>query len=302
KEWMKQWAKIVITLERAIPQADAHHYLQEYSISLGPSEDPSTEQRGVMVIKSKSKTRAKQRKGAVANWKRVGKVTINALKKRGLTGEEMRCMMWGRESINTPVKKKGPTLIPKDANLTGAFSGALTAALDVMAFTHDIDINMASGTVEVQNKDTGKVALNNQVNAALNTVIPKVPGVSSIFGTFTHLSDAPDLQASKPLAFGDNLSKTTQLKSSTSEIENVDPLRELVLCSRIKCETEKLQDLAVKAANISNAEEITLKPNVSVKSVAGIFAGTDAFVKKVEQTIKKKYSTLDPSDSDGFGG
>lgn len=64
-----QWAKIVITLERAIPQSDAHNYLQEYSISLGPSEDPSTEQRGVMVIKSKSKTRAKQRKGAVANWK-----------------------------------------------------------------------------------------------------------------------------------------------------------------------------------------------------------------------------------------
>lgn len=64
-----QWAKIVITLERAIPHTDAHHYLQEYSISLGPSEDPSTEQRGVMIIKSKSKTRAKQRKGAVVNWK-----------------------------------------------------------------------------------------------------------------------------------------------------------------------------------------------------------------------------------------
>lgn len=76
-----------------------------------------------MVIKSKSKTRAKQRKGAVANWKvlikifkqyltnkytfqRVGKVTINALKKKGLTGEELRCLMWGRESINTPNKVK----------------------------------------------------------------------------------------------------------------------------------------------------------------------------------------------------
>ena len=50
-------------------QADAHHYLQEYSISLGAGDDPNTEQRGVMVIKSKSKTRAKQRKGAVSNWK-----------------------------------------------------------------------------------------------------------------------------------------------------------------------------------------------------------------------------------------
>lgn len=64
-----QWAKIVVSLERAVNQADAHHYLQEYSISLGAGDDPSTEQRGVMVIKSKNKTRAKQRKGAVANWK-----------------------------------------------------------------------------------------------------------------------------------------------------------------------------------------------------------------------------------------
>lgn len=64
-----QWAKIVVTLERAVNQTDAHHYLQEYSMSLGPSDDPATEQRGVLVIKSKSKTRAKQRKGAVSNWK-----------------------------------------------------------------------------------------------------------------------------------------------------------------------------------------------------------------------------------------
>ncbi|KAI4461974.1 transient receptor potential ion channel protein [Holotrichia oblita] len=303
KEWMKQWAKIVITLERAVPQADAHHYLQEYSISLGPSEDPSTEQRGVMVIKSKSKTRAKQRKGAVANWKRVGKVTINALKKRGLTGEEMRCVMWGRESINTPIKKKGPTLDPKDPNLTGAFSGALTAALDVMAFTHDIDLNATSGALKIQNKlqDVGKVALNNQINAALSNTTVKPAGVPSILGTFTQLSDTGNVQGAKPTGLGNFLSKTNQSKSSTSELEDIDPLRELVLCSRSICESEKLETLAAKAANISNADEITLKPNASVKSVAGIFAGTDAFVKKVEQTIKKKYSTLDPSDSDGFG-
>ncbi|XP_056638835.1 transient receptor potential cation channel subfamily V member 6 [Diorhabda sublineata] len=149
KEWMKQWAKIVIALERAIPQADAHHYLQEYSISLGGGDDPNTELRGVMVIKSKNKTRAKQRKGAVANWKRVGKVTINALKKKGMTGEEMRCLMWGRESINTPIKTKGknnnPYVInPQGPDLTGGFGDALSSALDVMAFTHEVDINGAS--------------------------------------------------------------------------------------------------------------------------------------------------------------
>lgn len=59
----------MVALERAVNQKDAQRYLQEYSIKLGPSDDPTTEQRGVMVIKSKNKTRAKQRKGAVSNWK-----------------------------------------------------------------------------------------------------------------------------------------------------------------------------------------------------------------------------------------
>lgn len=104
KEFMKQWAKIVVTLERAVPQADAQKYLEEYSIGLGPSDDPRYEQRGVMVIKSKSKTRAKQRKGAVSNWKYVLKTTLTELKKRGMTGEEMRRMMWGRASITSPKK------------------------------------------------------------------------------------------------------------------------------------------------------------------------------------------------------
>lgn len=31
KEWVKQWAKIVISLERAIPQKEAHNYLQVIS-------------------------------------------------------------------------------------------------------------------------------------------------------------------------------------------------------------------------------------------------------------------------------
>lgn len=64
----------MVALEQSVAQEDAHRYLQEYSIGLGPSDDPRYEQRAVMVIKSKAKTRAKQRKGALANWK----VNINS--------------------------------------------------------------------------------------------------------------------------------------------------------------------------------------------------------------------------------
>nr|XP_022918564.1 transient receptor potential cation channel subfamily V member 6 [Onthophagus taurus] len=295
KEWMKQWAKIVITLERAIPQSDAQQYLQEYSISLGPSDDPTTEQRGVMVIKSKSKTRAKQRKGAVANWKRVGKVTINALKKRNMTGEEMRGLMWGRESLNTPIKKKGAQNVnTNQTDHPGAFSGALTAALDVMAFTQDLNLTQSlneqqqkSLNQQIPKQNQGDVCLNNQINAVISSGVKEL-SATSIFNPFTPLiNDATN-------------EKEIETNQNVVNVE-IDPLRELVLCSKSKCEREKLEDLATKAANITNVEEITLKNPVSVKNVAGIFAGTEAFVKKVEATIKQKYSTLEPSDSEGFG-
>ena len=63
KEFLKMWAKIIMSIERSIPPHSAKEYLEKYSLRLSPVE------RGVMVIKSKDKTRASQRKGALSNWK-----------------------------------------------------------------------------------------------------------------------------------------------------------------------------------------------------------------------------------------
>lgn len=63
KAFLKMWAKIIMSIERSIPPNTAKEYLEKYSIRLSPTE------RGVMVIKSKDKTRASQRKGALSNWK-----------------------------------------------------------------------------------------------------------------------------------------------------------------------------------------------------------------------------------------
>ncbi|XP_037301542.1 uncharacterized protein LOC115448425, partial [Manduca sexta] len=156
KEWVKQWAKIVVSLERSVAQEDAHKYLQEYSIGLGPSDDPRYEQRAVMVIKSKAKTRAKQKKDALTNWKHVGKVTIAELRRRGISGEELRRLMWGRVSISTPTKAPMPrrATAPPDcvvssdvalaAEVGNGVAPALSSALNVMAFTHELDL----GTTE----------------------------------------------------------------------------------------------------------------------------------------------------------
>ena len=58
-------------------------YLEEYSMKMGENL------RGVMVIKTKDKSRASQRKGAVANWKKTGKTVNKYLKKRRITGDDL---------------------------------------------------------------------------------------------------------------------------------------------------------------------------------------------------------------------
>ncbi|CAG9124850.1 unnamed protein product [Plutella xylostella] len=174
KEWVKQWAKIVVSLERSVAQEDAHRYLQEYSIGLGPSDDPRYEQRAVMVIKSKAKTRAKQRKGALTNWKRVGKVTISELRKRGISGEDLRRLMWGRVSISSPTKNPLPKIPPPDC-VIGSQTGdtvpgvgsALSSSLGVMTATHQLNLG---GTDPMQKLPTPDLLVNGK------TRTPTAPG------------------------------------------------------------------------------------------------------------------------------
>ncbi|XP_045165814.2 transient receptor potential cation channel subfamily V member 5-like isoform X2 [Mercenaria mercenaria] len=93
KEWRKQWAKIVVVLERGFTKKQLQHYHREYSIKLG---EPSTENgkmkeelRALVVIKTSPKTKARQRKIAVGNWKKLGHEIILQLKeqkKKGKTG------------------------------------------------------------------------------------------------------------------------------------------------------------------------------------------------------------------------
>lgn len=153
-----------------------------------------------------------------------------------------------------------------------------------------------------------QVALNNQLNSLLSSTnplpsaketIPQSTG-SSVFGTLTQLNDS---KIEQPLTLKPPQSKLFAkiLNNTTEHFEPVeDPFRELVL-SKKNDDPVKLKDLANKAANLQNVEEVPLKPVTTVKSLAGIFTGTDTFVKKVEETIKKKYAALEPSDSEGYG-
>ena len=38
KEFLKAWAKVIMSLERSVPEATAKEFLESYSIALGPTE------------------------------------------------------------------------------------------------------------------------------------------------------------------------------------------------------------------------------------------------------------------------
>ncbi|XP_017798463.1 PREDICTED: uncharacterized protein LOC108579435 [Habropoda laboriosa] len=308
KEWVKQWAKIVVSLERAVSQKDARNYLQEYSIKLGPGDDPNnpaSEQRGVLVIKSKSKTKAKQRKGAVANWKRVGKVTINELRKRGMTGEELRRIMWGRVSFSTPVRVSPTAAEPQVSAVTAGFGDALTAALDVMAFAHDLDLSTATEGIptnidakQSKSKATGsdqtKSTSYNQEKVSTNVQPLQKPSAENGNKQSNDRTEV-NTKASKPVDVQKmNLKNTSHLQSTAEDFQ--DPLLELLAASENTSDPETLLKIARRAA--ADVEEATsAKINLQILEQ---FTMTKIPVEE-QVAVKKKQYFVESSDND-FGG
>ncbi|XP_046831751.1 uncharacterized protein LOC124429910 [Vespa crabro] len=299
KEWVKQWAKIVVSLERAVSQDDAKNYLQEYSIKLGPSNDPNNptyEERGVLIIKSKSKTRAKQRKGAVSNWKRVGKVTINALKKRGMTGEELRQIMWGRESFSTPIRASanvgGNTEV---SALTAGFGDALTAALDVMAFAHDL--NLPVGTTEripdgnVNEKQQAKM------QSEVTSSCQSVPSTNVRENCQVELASSTKLTELTTDFIEKPVEPTTNVPIESKLSKEEDPFLKLIIASELTNDQELLPKLAKDVLEVA---EKSVKIETDVRSKSQILEGLAMIMipTTVETFLPKKQYFVESSDND----
>ncbi|XP_016907461.2 uncharacterized protein LOC107994862 isoform X4 [Apis cerana] len=299
------WAKIVVSLERAVSQKDAQNYLQEYSIKLGPGDDPNnpaSEQRGVLIIKSKSKTKAKQRKGAVVNWKRVGKVTINELKKRGLTGEELRRIMWGRASFSTPVRVSPKGVKPQVSVVTAGFGDALTTALDVMTFAHDLDLSTATEGIPTNidakqskpksaTKEQTKSTVNNQQNVTTN--IEPLKSTTENVDDQTNNSREKKVTSQAAAVHEMNL-KNANHSSVTEDFQ--DPLLELVIASENTNDPETLLEIAKRAA-AGFETETSSKINLQILEQ---FTMTKIPMEEKVNVTRKQYF-VESSDND-FGG
>lgn len=125
---------------------------------------------------------------------------------------------------------------------------------------------------------------------------------SAMFGALSQLTESQGFTPNPPnLTFSQTL--TVQV-SNNFPTKVDDPLRELVLYSNDEeADPEKLKFLALSAANlVTDGADKSNVVSKNMKAFAGIFSGTGTFLKNVEENITKKYSALDPSDSEGFGG
>lgn len=304
KEWVKQWAKIVVSLERAVSQKDAQNYLQEYSIKLGPGDDPNNpaaEQRGVLIIKSKSKTKAKQRKGAVANWKRVGKVTINELKKRGLTGEELRRIMWGRASFSTPVRVSPKGVEPQVSVVTAGFGDALTTALDVMTFAHDLDLSTATEGIptNIDAKQSKPKSATKETKSTVNNQQNVTTNIEPLKSTTENVDDQANNPREKKVTSQAATVHEMNLKNAnhSSVTEDFqDPLLELVIASENTNDPETLLEIAKRAA-AGFETETSSKINLQILEQ---FTMTKIPMDEKVNVTRKQYF-VESSDND-FGG
>ncbi|XP_016767336.2 uncharacterized protein LOC726119 isoform X1 [Apis mellifera] len=304
KEWVKQWAKIVVSLERAVSQKDAQNYLQEYSIKLGPGDDPNNpaaEQRGVLIIKSKSKTKAKQRKGAVANWKRVGKVTINELKKRGLTGEELRRIMWGRASFSTPVRVSPKGVEPQVSVVTAGFGDALTTALDVMTFAHDLDLSTATEGIptNIDAKQSKPKSATKETKSTVNNQQNVTTNIEPLKSTTENVDDQANNPREKKVTSQAATVHEMNLKNAnhSSVTEDFqDPLLELVIASENTNDPETLLEIAKRAA-AGFETETSSKINLQILEQ---FTMTKISMDEKVNVTRKQYF-VESSDND-FGG
>lgn len=118
KEWRKQWAKIVVALEQGFSKTQLKEFHHEYSIQMSwPSPEDETikeEIRGLVVIKTSPKTKARQRKIAVGNWKKLGKEIIVQLKEQqriGNTGPLKLHKMTSKPASHPESAKRSNSLI-----------------------------------------------------------------------------------------------------------------------------------------------------------------------------------------------
>ncbi|CAF0985740.1 unnamed protein product [Didymodactylos carnosus] len=104
KERQRQWAQLVLTIERSCSARQRLSYQSVYCVGL-------PERRDLMVIKAVPKTKAAQRKGAIGSWKRMGKLVLYLLKEQSANARSVRLRRVSHQSVVLKPKAHFDTML-----------------------------------------------------------------------------------------------------------------------------------------------------------------------------------------------
>ncbi|CAF1007928.1 unnamed protein product [Adineta ricciae] len=138
RERIRQWAQLVLTIERSCSPKQRFDYQGAYAIG-------ADDKRDLMVIKRVIKSKAAQRKGAISNWKRVGKLVLYLLKEQKTTAEHVRLRRVSHQSV---------VLKPK---------AQFDHMLETLAWERDIDLSGPKG-LSASNQNLNLASTQNTVD------------------------------------------------------------------------------------------------------------------------------------------
>ncbi|CAF3551992.1 unnamed protein product [Adineta steineri] len=147
KERVRQWAQLVLTIERSCSAKQRFDYQGHYAIG-------NDDKRDLMVIKRATKSKAVQRKGAISNWKRIGKLVLYLLKEQETTADNVRLRRVSHQSV---------VLKPK---------AQFDHMLETLAWERDIDL---SGPKALSTSNQNINLSSTQNTADLNATISRPP-------------------------------------------------------------------------------------------------------------------------------
>ncbi|CAD6195423.1 unnamed protein product [Caenorhabditis auriculariae] len=159
KAWRQQYAQIVMVLERSVNRERLVASQLEYSIRLDNQETSNgMEVRGLMVIKQTKKTRAKQRKQAIYNWKNIGKKVIHTIEKVG--AEQAVLLLHGHDLLEPvfedPNHEKVPSRSRTPTRIATMHSKRVRPVLTTTEVKTDESVNnmLLSAPPSLQNEGT----------------------------------------------------------------------------------------------------------------------------------------------------
>ncbi|CAL2039611.1 unnamed protein product [Caenorhabditis brenneri] len=246
KAWRQQYAQIVMVLERSVGKERLAASQLEYSIRLDQEGSSGMEVRGLMVIKQTKKTRARQRKQAIYNWKTIGRKVIHTIDKVGT--EQAVLLLHGHDRLDRVYEDHvQPEKVPSRARTPTRIGTTLHSS-------KRLKTTMVVGAAAASSPASHEIKTDEAVNSMLLSAPPSLSGEAATMDWQPSITPVEERSESKSQGRSETSSPVVVIPS----VHKIPQRSE----SPVKLQTEHSRTIRVRAAD--NIPSIEL-PNIPAK-------------------------------------